>query len=72
MGQRGAGTQCYGKSLSESKQGLGMMDTDWDGSYKGTVRTAEVAWGYRANATLECDVSCGAAELPPCEGTRTP
>jgi hypothetical protein len=64
--------QCYGKSLSASEQGLGMMDTDWDGSYKGTVRTAEVAWGYRANATLECDVSCGAAGLPPCEGTRTP
>ena len=28
-----ANIQCYADALQVSKQGLGMMDTDWDGKY---------------------------------------
>eukprot|EP01048_Picozoa_sp_COSAG05_P011737 COSAG05_NODE_1126_length_5790_cov_2.364611_2_plen_86_part_00 len=51
--------QCYAEALSHNPaRGLGMMDTDWDGRYLGTIRTAEVAWNFRHNASLECDRAC--------------
>lgn len=51
--------QCYGSSMMEDRhRGLGLMDTDWDGTYRGTIRTAEVAWNYQHNASLECNKMC--------------
>ena len=34
------------------------MDTDWDGTYKGLIRTAEVSWRFVHNDTLECNEIC--------------
>ena len=49
-----ANIQCYADALQVSKQGLGLMDTDWDGKYLGVVRTASVGWNYVPNVTLNC------------------
>ena len=47
--------QCYARDLHHSAdKGLGMMDTDWDGTYTGVVRTASIAWHWVRNATLDC------------------
>ena len=51
--------RCYGETLSKNPQkGLGFMDTDWDGTYKGLIRTAEVSWRFVHNDTLECNEIC--------------
>ena len=51
--------RCYGETLSKNpEKGLGYMDTDWDGTYKGLIRTAEVSWRFVHNDTLECNEIC--------------
>ena len=51
--------RCYGETLSKNpEKGLGFMDTDWDGTYKGLIRTAEVSWRFVHNDTLECNEIC--------------
>ena len=51
--------RCYGETLSKNPEnGLGYMDTDWDGTYKGLIRTAEVSWRFVHNDTLECNEIC--------------
>eukprot|EP00039_Didymoeca_costata_P021443 m.344545 g.344545 ORF g.344545 m.344545 type:complete len:830 (+) comp24646_c0_seq1:87-2576(+) len=51
--------QCYARALSKSPQGIGMMDTDWDGTFVGVIPSASVSWHRIANNSLNCET------LPP-------